>query len=370
MDFKYYLPTRIVFGLDCIIKEKELLQELGGSALVVTGQSSARLSGALDDICKALDSLKISYDVFAGVNPNPTFDNIRTGATRARETRPDMIIGVGGGSPLDAAKAIALLATNQVDVEDLFKGGLSRPALPVVAIPTTAGSGSEVTPYSILTYDALQTKKSISYPSIMPRVAFLDARYTMTLPRAVTADTACDAFSHALEGYLSSRANPVSDTLAREAMQVLGKRLGQLAAGMEPDLEAREDLLYAALLAGMVIAQTATSVIHALGYPLTYFKGIPHGRANAYLIEEFLHFNREHLRNWPKLDDILDFMQVNSIAELGDMLRNLTGQPPKVTEEELARYAHLASQAKNATNCPMVPSEVELLVMLRNALLA
>lgn len=367
MDFKHYLPTQIVFGLNCVIKEKDLIRGLGQRVLLVTGKSSARVSGALDDACKALESLKIGYEVFSAVDPNPAFEVIADGAAQARDMKADLIIGIGGGSPLDAAKAIALLTSNPGPVERLFEGPLARPALPVVAVPTTAGTGSEVTPYSILTYKALRTKKSISSPSIFPRVAFLDARYTLTLPRSVTVDTALDAFSHALEGYLANRATPVSDSLAREAMRILGKRLDGLGSD-ELDFEAREDLLYASMLAGMVIAQTGTTVVHSLGYSLTYFKGIPHGRANAYLVEEFLNYNREHLGEWPKLDHVLDSMQVSSITELGEILRGLIGQSPQCTDDELSEYARIAIQSKNLSNCPMVPSEADLLNLLRHAL--
>lgn len=172
---------------------------------------------------------------------------------------------------MDAAKAIATLAVQERTDEDIFAGGYEAKALPMAHVPTTAGTGSEVTPYSILTNDARQTKTSISSPAMFPRLAFLDGKYMENLPVASTVNTALDAFSHAVEGMLSRNATPLSDTLAKESLRMLYPLLSKTAGTLT--LEERDELLYASMLAGMTIAQSGTTAVHGMGYSLTYFTG-------------------------------------------------------------------------------------------------
>ena len=199
----FSMPTRIVYGTGCVKAEAQRLV-LGKKALIVTGKTSAKASGALDDV---LDVLSTEYVIFNEVENNPRIDTVVRGSQLARESGCDFIIAIGGGSPLDAAKVIGVLAVNNVDPLSLYRDGWLHKPLPVVAIPTTAGTGSEVTQYAVLTIDEEETKKGLGGPDLFPATAFLDAKYTQSLPQSITVDTAVDALSHLVE-ILSNRATP------------------------------------------------------------------------------------------------------------------------------------------------------------------
>ena len=219
MDFQYYMPVRIVSGEDCVKKNASLLRTLGKNVLVVTGKSSAK-NGALEDAVFAFNMNGQKYTIYDRVPNNPTVACVEEGARIAREVGADCVVAIGGGSPMDAAKAIAMLARQDAP-EGIFAHAITDDVLPMAHIPTTAGTGSEVTPYSIITNDEKQTKTSISAPSLFPVYAFLDGKYMASLPQNVTVNTALDALSHAVEGMLSVRATLITDALARESIRLL-----------------------------------------------------------------------------------------------------------------------------------------------------
>lgn len=343
MQFKFHMSTKVYFGEGCIGKNVEELTGLGSMAFIVTGGQSAKSSGALSDVCAALERFNIGYTVFDKVENNPSTDTVKRGGTEAKQAGADYIIGIGGGSPLDAAKAIAVLSTNDMEPEQLFTNSFPNKPLPIVAIPTTAGTGSEVTPYSVLTRSDLQTKKSFGNKDTFPRVAFLDPHYTESQPVKVTINTALDAFSHNIEGYISTRSTPTSDILATEGIRLFGCCLDSLKSGSFT-LEDRENMLYASMLGGMVISQTGTNLIHTTGYNYTYFKDIPHGKANGYLLAEFLRFNYEADKD--RVKNILDLTGFESIDAFAEAIASLTGRAPQINESEVAQYAAIAMKQK------------------------
>jgi len=261
--FTYFMPTKVFFGRDCVSRQGQVIATAGKRALVVTGKNSARKCGALDDITFCLKENGIGFDLFDEVEANPSIATARLAGKRARDFNADMIIAVGGGSPLDAGKAAALLALNDFTDDALFSADDTMPVLPVIAVPTTAGTGSEVTPYSILTDMNLQTKRNLRSEKLFPVLAYLDPRYTELLPRDITCYTAIDALTHAIEGYLSSRHTPLTDVLALESIRLLGENLPGLSRSL-PDSTGREKLLMASLFAGIVIARTGTTILHAM----------------------------------------------------------------------------------------------------------
>jgi alcohol dehydrogenase class IV len=231
MAEQFFIPTKVIAGKGCIREHASLLAALGAKAMVVTGCHSALVNGSQADITAALQEKRIPYFVYNRIASNPSIAAVREAAAVARDEGADFVIGCGGGSPLDAAKAIALLAANDLDDAELFAGIFENPALPMVAVPTTAGTGSEVTQYAILTNDRLQTKTSIASEAIFPRLAFLDATYTLSLPLRVTVNTALDALSHALEGCLAKRATALSNLLAAESLRISGCLPAAIAGG-------------------------------------------------------------------------------------------------------------------------------------------
>lgn len=331
--FTYLMPTKVFFGRGCIAQSGAALKSLGTKALLVTGRHSAKVNGSQADVTKKLDELQIPWVLFDEVENNPSVATIRKAAAFAKENAVDFVIGIGGGSPMDAAKAIALLCTNDMDDDVLFSGPYQKP-LPIAAVPTTAGTGSEVTKVSVLTNPKAGTKQSINTPLIFPELAFCDAAYTESVSQTVTIDTAVDALSHAMEGYLSTQSTPLSDVWAEEAMRFIGVHLTDLKG--ELSFAVREDLLYGSTLAGITIAQTGTTMVHSMGYMLTYYKGITHGRANGLLLPAYMQLLEETMPD--KTEKIWNCLGVADLADFTNLMRDLMPDKVKLTEEEIADF--------------------------------
>lgn len=346
MDFKYYIGTKAIFGKGCVVLNKEIFSQYGKKAVIVTGKSSAKESGALEDVLKVLLEMGINYMIYDSVENNPSLENVKDAGDMARKYGGDFVIGIGGGSPLDASKAVAVLAANDIEPVLLYKNSFQKKPLPIIAIPTTAGTGSEITPYSILTRKDMETKMSFGNEDTFPKVALLDPLYTMSMSYETTVNTGVDAFTHALEGYLSKRSMPVSDILAQKAMEIFGECVRSLL-NKDLNLEVREKLLYMSMLGGMVISHTGTTIIHGLGYSLTYFKDIPHGKANGYIIEEYLKYNYEAAKE--KIDKVLKLLNVSSINEFGQIINKLLGERVKLSNEESNLYSSLAMKQRSTS---------------------
>ena len=365
MQFRFFMPTKVFFGEECILQNQTEFSQFGKRALLVTGRNSAKISGALDDVCTALKNQNITWEVFDQIGENPTFSMVESGGAVARKYKPNMLIAIGGGSPLDAAKAIAVLATNDIPPIKLYDGNFVSAPLPILAVPITAGTGSEVTPYSILTDAEKQTKRSFSSTDLFPRVAFLDARYTQSLTHSITVDTAVDALSHCLEGYLSKRSTPASNALALEGIGCFGAVIDALRSGTVTITD-RNTLLYISLLGGMVIAQTGTTIVHALGYSLTYFKNVPHGRANGLLLGEYLSFIAP--AESEKTACALRAMQMPAVSDFQKLMNDLFPQGVKLTEQELEEYALLAEKTANLGYTARKPTHEDLKRLLHTSL--
>jgi len=357
MEFTFSMPVKVYFGKGCIDKNSSVLAGAGKKALIVTGKSSADKNGSLKQVLDALAKEKISNERFNRVEANPSVETVREAGQMARDVKADFIIGIGGGSPLDAAKAIAILATNDLDDETLFSGVYKNRPLPLIAVPTTAGTGSEVTPYSILTFRKISNKKSIASPEIFPAAAFLDATFTETLPIDTTINTAVDALSHTVEGYLSARATDVIAPIAIESMRLLGISLKKLTDKSTPSFSERENLLYASMLAGMVIAHTGTTAVHAMGYPLTYHRDIDHGRANGLLMYGYLRFLEPAS---PKVKNVINAMGLKDVEEFGKLIEALLGKREEVTDEEIELFTDTAMTSKNIANTLPAPARDEV----------
>jgi alcohol dehydrogenase class IV len=366
MKFQYFMPTRIFGGERCLAEHGAALKQLGTKALIVTGKHSAKAGGSLDDAVKALAVNGQSFCLYDKVMSNPTIACVCEGASAAVSNGCDFVLAIGGGSPMDAGKAMALLAAQEKPVPpaEIFSASYAR-ALPVAAVPTTAGTGSEVTPYAILTNDAAESKTSIATPLIFPRFAFLDAVYMRSLPKNVTVNTVVDALSHAVEGMLSARASSVSDALAKESIALIASCIA--ATGLsDPHDETRRKLLTASTLAGMVIANTGTTAVHALGYSLTYYKNIDHGRANGLLLARFLAFIERTKRE--RIAEILSCMRLKTVDDFARLLDGLLGEREKLSAAEIEHYAAKAAKAANISNCVVRPEKGDLVEVLQASL--
>lgn len=288
--FRFSVPTEIVFASGCLDTLAGHSQALGTKALVVTGCRSARKSGVLDRVLAHLPGATL----LEGIDENPGDTTCDEGAGLCRQSGCDHIIALGGGSPIDAAKAIAVLATNGGRCADYFGNDrFGKTPLPVVAIPTTAGTGSEVTPYAVLVDTKEGAKRTVGGRGLFPRTALLDPDLTRTLPRDLTINTGLDALSQAMEGMLSLNATPIGDALALEVCRTVRAWLPRAAEAPE-DSDARSAMLYAAMLSGCIIAQSGTTLVHGMGYQYTLEFGVPHGLANALLLAPVFALNARY----------------------------------------------------------------------------
>lgn len=360
--FSYYMPTKIVVG-EYAVKNNPSDLILGTKALIVTGKTSGGRSGALQDVVDVLTEHQIPYLVYDKIENNPAIESTVEGGRIAREFGADFIIGIGGGSPLDASKAIAVYAVNEpkagsdFDVYDIFARKYKSRPLPMAAIPTTAGTGSEVTQYSVLTLHNEQNKKSFASPDVFFKTAFLDGRYTVNLPAKVARNTAVDAISHLMESYTVTGASPATEFMALEGLRIIGTHLDALKSGQFNTAICTE-LLWAATLGGCVIAQTGTTIVHSMGYPLTYYKEIPHGMANGLLLTGYMRQVQTILPE--KVDNCLKALNLSSLDELQALMNALLPCDTVFAAEELTQWSATSIQAKNVQVCPFnVTQELE-----------
>lgn len=364
MNASLYMPVRVIAGRGVIAKNAERLR-LGRHALIVTGRRSARLCGALDDVTAALDAVKISYTVFDEISENPPLLTCYAGGRLAAEKGADLVIGIGGGSPLDAAKAIAAFATNpNIAPEDIYDPAKrTNASLPIVAVPTTAGTGSEVNPYSVLTLPDGERKKTFTADCSWPQIAFVDPKYTDSLPVETTVSTALDAFAHAIESYLSPKSTAFSEVCALFAAKRIWDVLKTHPQGFTAEM--RDSLSAASTAAGMAISVTGTGFPHPLGYSLTLLDGVPHGRACAVFAGAYVSYNERDTVGAARLAALADACGTDT-ATLARELVFLSKVEFSFTDDEIERRIALVESAKNYANSPYVISPAEMREIYRN----
>ena len=355
-EFNYSMPTSIIVGRNCLVTNSKKLRDFGHKCLIVTGISSSKLNGSLEDCLTALDNENIKYSMYDKIEENPTLEVIEKAYRDNKFNDISFILAVGGGSAIEAAKAISVLFKNDISAKELLSLK-NLDGIPVVAVPTTAGTGSETTPYSVVTIHEENTNRNIGQ-RIFPVLAFLDARYTLNMSFPLTSCAAVDAFSHLAEGYLNSQANILTDTLAEKGLKLFGEALRPLR-NQDCGIEVREKLLLASTIGGMVISQTGTSLPHSLGYILTYEKSIPHGIANGLLYPGYL----KAFKNTEKLDRLLELINVGSIDELSDIFREILDFSNVIlSKEEIKKYVDsILSNEKKLKNHPEKVSRENLI---------
>ncbi|MBO8433892.1 MAG: iron-containing alcohol dehydrogenase [Tyzzerella sp.] len=333
-DFSYSMPTKILFGENCILKNSNIFKKYGNTALVVTGKNSAKVNGSEKDIKSALEKEGINYIIFDDIKENPDINMIKEASELGKREKVDFVIGIGGGSPMDSSKAIACLIANPDSGEEILFGEQAS-HLPVIAVPTTAGTGSEVTPYSVLTLHNQKTKSSIAQ-KIFPDYAFLDARYTENLSAKITNNTAIDTLSHLVEGYLSTKSNFFSDIIAESGLRLFKECIISIS-NRDYTMEIREKLLISSTIAGIVISQSSTSIPHTLGYQITYNKGIPHGPATGIFLKEYLKLFGDN----NKVKNILEILGFENLNDLDEFIRKVIFEycDEKFTDDDISCYA-------------------------------
>ena len=336
MTNSVYMPVKCVWGRGCVAENGSDLI-IGSRCLIVTGKYGAKVSGALGDAVSVLEKQGIGYTIFDGIGENPLISACHKAGVAAREAGADFIIGIGGGSVLDASKAIAIYASN-ADLEpvDIYKREYKNAPLPVALIGTTAGTGSEVTAVAVLTNDETGVKKSIKGNDCYAQVSFCDPKYTESMSYGTTVSTALDAFAHATEGFFTERCEGIHKVFAQNCIPQLYSGLKALSKAEAVDPALRDSLYYASVYAGLVINNCGTGFPHPLGYVLTENYGVPHGMACAAFFAPYIdrcaEFAPEKFREFIEMT-----ADINEVKEVIASLTDLAGV--SIGREKAEKYA-------------------------------
>ena len=284
----FYVPVKIYCENNCVRAHAKELSAFGKKALLVTGKNSAFRNGSITDVEAALSGYGVEWAVFNEVEENPSVETVMKGRDRGLAEGADFVIGIGGGSPMDAAKAIALMIRHaDAGADYLYDTEAASDAVPVVCIPTTCGTGSEVTAVSVLTRRNLRSKGSIPH-KIFPELALLDGRYLSSAPRSVICDTSIDALCHMYESWLNTKATDLTRMCVDAGLRVWARSKKAIFSGAPLTVDNYNDMLLASMMAGMAIAHTATTLPHGMSYPVTVETGMPHGKACGYFLPGYL----------------------------------------------------------------------------------
>ncbi len=289
-SFSYQNPTAIEFGWGSLARLPELVNSVGGRRALVVGDPGVVKAGLVDRVLAALGG-SVPVTTFTDVESDPDARSVDAGVQLARAKECDVIIGIGGGSAMDVAKVIGVMLTNPGNIRDYNgMGKIGQPGAPVIAIPTTSGTGSELTIWSVLSDKEKKTKFGVGSVLNCARIALLDPELTMSLPPAITAATGIDALTHALESYVNTATQPISEAMSEQSMTLIARSL-RLAVAQPGNKEARADMLLASTIAAMAFNSTRLGLAHAFAMPLGSRFHIPHGLANAIMLPAVMRFN-------------------------------------------------------------------------------
>jgi alcohol dehydrogenase class IV len=337
MNMNVYMPTRLITGNDCVKKNAAEFAKLGKSCLIMTGKHSAKESGALDDVLEALEEQGIAWKLYDGIGQNPRLIDCMEAAQIAIDEHLEFIIGIGGGSPLDASKCAAVFAANPgMTREGLYSLKWPNHPLKIAAVGTTAGTGSEVTAVAVITTPE-GNKKSFRHDDSFPVISFGNPAYTMTLSDVFTRSTAIDAMAHCVESYFSRHANEISQLYAAKGIRILLAQFTKMLQNPDQKLsiEDREALYNASIYGGLAINVTGTCAPHTMGYLLTEQHGVPHGVACAAFLPDFYLYNKEVMpeltARFLKEIDCMEEDFLHIIKEITPVF------PVEMTEEEIER---------------------------------
>ncbi len=292
MSYKFFMPSISLMGADCLKDAGEQVAELGfKKALIVTDKVLGQI-GIVKKVTDVLDNKDIEYAIYDETKPNPTVKNVNDGLELLKEKECDFVISLGGGSAHDCAKGIALLATNGGEIKD-YEGvdKSKKPQLPMVGINTTAGTGSEMTLFAIITDEERHIKMALVDKHLTPIIAVNDPMLMLAMPKSLTAATGMDALTHAIEAYVSTSATPITDACAEKAIELISNYLVNAVENGE-NVEARDMMAYAEYLAGMAFNNASLGYVHAMAHQLGGFYNLPHGVCNAILLPHVQEYNK------------------------------------------------------------------------------
>ncbi|KPK26533.1 MAG: alcohol dehydrogenase [Desulfobacterales bacterium SG8_35_2] len=290
-SFSVNQPTKILFGVNAVNQLSDTIAELNGHRVFLVADPGLKQSGIIKKVADILDLAKIPHTVYDKVTPEPGLKLADQAVKLAKKNKSDCVVGLGGGSALDIAKAVSILLTNSGKAEDyLGLGKIKLQGVPKIMIPTTAGTGAEVTFTAVFINEKTNSKGGMNGDPLYPDAAILDPALTLSLPPHVTAATGIDAFTHALEAFVSTQAHVISDMYALEAISLISNNLG-VAYANGSNLEARSAMLMGSLLGGKALATAGVGLVHAMAYPLGGMFNTAHGLANAVLLPYVVEYN-------------------------------------------------------------------------------
>lgn len=360
MEFEYYAPVRLLFGRPVAEALPDALKPIGASRLLLLSDPGLERTGLVDQVAGLLRDGGWKVTGFAGVKTNPTVGDVEAALAVARAARVEALVALGGGSVMDVGKGVGLLMTHDGSYADYQWRGepIRRPILPLVAVPTTAGTGSEMTKVMVIEDEETHSKRGVLSPHLFARAAVVDPRLTMSLPAKLTAATGADVVGHALEAYVGRRANPVTDALALAALRRAWRTLLR-AAQQGDDLAARSEMALASTLAGLAFDQSGLGIIHALAGPLAAQYGLHHGLCVGLLLPSGLAYNLPVLGH--KRAGLLEALGMPASLADGEVVAHAKawlqalGLPTSLSELELGE-PDLAALAEGASRMAMVPN--------------
>lgn len=381
IPFDFQLPTRIVYGPGRLLEIGTLARELGATRGLVISDPGIVATGTPGRAIESLNAAGIECELFAAIEQNPTTEHVAAGTEIARRFRPDLLVGIGGGSSMDTAKGINFIYSCGGQMRDYWGvGKATGPLLPMIAVPTTAGTGSETQSFALISDAVTHAKMACGDKRAACRVALLDPEVTITQPRRITALTGIDAVAHAVESYVTTRRTPASMQFSREAWRLLYPNFARVLA--EPrNLEARGGMQWGAALAGIAIENSMLGAAHSLANPLTAHFGIVHGLAVAIMLPHVVRFNAEVVAaDYAELLAMIEAepvpaeplvaaerlaQRLTSLAALSGLATHLSDCG--VTEESLPRLASEAAEQWTASFNPRRVGESEMLELYRAA---
>ncbi|OQR56166.1 iron-containing alcohol dehydrogenase [Bacillus sp. CDB3] len=318
---EFRMPKSVLYGRNSLEKLGEQSKKLGKRAFIVSDTIMEKL-GYVESCIKQLNAKGITVSTYNKVNAEPTNIHVLEALSICKEGKCDFIIGIGGGSCIDVAKAIAVLYTNGGEIEDYVQKDveIEKEPLPLIAIPTTSGTGSEVTSVVVITNKKTDVKMMIKHPNFTPQVAIIDPILTRSLPPHITAATGIDALCHAIEAYFSKVSQPLTDVLALSAIESIMKYL-RIAYEDGDNMEAREAMMIASLQAGIAFSNASVTLVHGMSRPVGALFHVPHGISNAIL-----------------LPTVLEYTKAKAVRRLADIGHNLNKDLYSHSEEEVANY--------------------------------
>lgn len=379
-EFSFELPTRIEYGVGVISKLGDELRLLKAQKVAIITDPGIIKAGLLDKITSILKEEKLLYNVFDGVDPNPKDRNVERGAQVVRSFDADAMVAIGGGSVIDCAKAIGVLVSHDGKRIKDFEGktAVKKQILPFIAIPTTAGTGSEVTFSAVITDTENNYKMTVRSPFMAAKVALLDPKLTVTVPPHITASTGMDALTHAIEAYTVKASEPVSDALALYAIELISNNLVNAVKNGE-DIEARACMLVGSLLAGIAFSHSDVGSVHCMAEALGGVYDAPHGICNAVLLPYVMEYNVEFcLEKYSRIAQAMGevfytieegaMKAVERVKELAVDVGLPSFKSLGVKEEDLEKLADMAAKNISTESNPREMTKEDYLTLFRRAM--